>query len=93
VTGRNYGVDTTGPARFNLTRLAPILEEVHERLSSVAIENLTWSAFIERYDRQETLFFLDPPITAVKMTMEKRYSLDRISHALLRGWIRSKAAS
>lgn len=61
VTGRSYGVDTTGPARFNLTRLAPILEEVHERLSSVAIENLNWSAFIERYDRLETLFFLDPP--------------------------------
>ncbi len=61
VTGRNFGVDTTGPARFNLMRLAPLLEEVHERLSDVVIENLDWSAFIDRYDRPDTLFYLDPP--------------------------------
>ncbi len=32
VSGHSFGVDTTGPARFNLNRLGPILEEVHERL-------------------------------------------------------------
>ena len=38
-----------------------MLEAVHERLSGVTIENLDWEAFIDRYDRPETLFYLDPP--------------------------------
>ncbi len=33
----------------------------HERMSGVVIENLGWRAFIERYDRPTTLFYLDPP--------------------------------
>lgn len=61
VTGRNFGVDTTGPARFDINRLGPIFEAVHERLSRVVIENLDWLEFIDRYDRPETLFYLDPP--------------------------------
>jgi len=61
IVGRSFGVDTTGSARFNLARLGIILEEVHERLTGVVIENLDWSDFIGRYDRPETLFYLDPP--------------------------------
>ncbi len=60
-SGQTFGVQTGGTARFNLTRLAPLLEDVHERLSGVVIENLDWLKFIERYDRPETLFYLDPP--------------------------------
>lgn len=61
VTGRSFGVDATGPARFNLTRLAPVLEEVHERLAGVVIENLDWREFIDRYDDETAMFYLDPP--------------------------------
>lgn len=61
VQGRNFGVQHSGSARFNLTRLAPLLEDVHERLAGVVIENLDWLAFINRYDRQGVLFYLDPP--------------------------------
>ncbi|KAB2730751.1 DNA adenine methylase [Brucella intermedia] len=61
VTGRNYGVDTGGSARFNVTRLGPLLEEIHERLAGVQIENLSWSDFIDRYDAPGTLFYMDPP--------------------------------
>lgn len=61
VTGQNFGVDPTSSARFNLTKLAPLLEDVHERLSGVVIENLPWADFISRYDRPGTLFYLDPP--------------------------------
>jgi DNA adenine methylase len=48
-------------SRFNLLKLAPQLEDIHERLAGVVIENLPWQAFIERYDRPGTLFYLDPP--------------------------------
>jgi DNA adenine methylase len=61
VRGQNFGVDPRSGGGFNLTRLAPVLEEVHERLAGVVIESLGWTAFIDRYDRPETLFYLDPP--------------------------------
>lgn len=61
VEGRNFGVQHNGSARFNLNRLAPLLEDVHERLSGVVIENLDWLTFIDRYDRPGVLFYLDPP--------------------------------
>lgn len=61
VADRNFGVSLSGGARFDVTKLAPSLEAAWERLSSVTIERLGWSAFIERYDRPGTLFYLDPP--------------------------------
>jgi DNA adenine methylase len=60
VAGQNFGVPY-GPGRFNVTKLVPMLEDVHERLAGVVIENLPWQAFVDRYDRPETLFYLDPP--------------------------------
>jgi DNA adenine methylase len=61
VSGRNFGVATDRPARFNLTTLEPMLEDLHSRLSGVVIECLDWADFIPRYDRPGTLFYLDPP--------------------------------
>jgi DNA adenine methylase len=61
VAGRNFGMEKRGPARFDVQRLGPILEAIHERLSGVIIECLPWQAFIERYDRPGALFYLDPP--------------------------------
>ena len=48
-------------ARFDVTKLAPMIEAVHERLAGVIIERLPWADFITRYDRPGTLFYLDPP--------------------------------
>lgn len=61
VTGQNFGVDAGRSSRFNLLTLGRVLEDVHERLAGVTIENLDWLAFIDRYDRPGTLFYLDPP--------------------------------
>ncbi|CDN54696.1 Prophage PSPPH02, putative adenine modification methytransferase [Neorhizobium galegae bv. officinalis bv. officinalis str. HAMBI 1141] len=60
VSGQNFGVSMQG-GRFNLMKMAPQLEEIHERMAGVVIENLPWRTFIERYDRPGTLFYLDPP--------------------------------
>lgn len=61
VRGQTFGVVPSGTARFNLIKLAPQLEEIHERLAGVVIESLDWLAFIRRYDRRGMLFYLDPP--------------------------------
>jgi DNA adenine methylase len=61
VAGRSFGVQTTQPGRFDITRLIPHLEELHERLAAVVIENLPYDEFLTRYDRPTTLFYLDPP--------------------------------
>ena len=61
VAGLHFGVSVGRSARFNLTTLEPMLEDLHSRLSGVVIECLDWADFIPRYDRPETLFYLDPP--------------------------------
>lgn len=61
ITGRNFGVTPQGPARFDVTKLGAILEDVHERLSGVTVECLDYKEFIRRYDHPECLFYLDPP--------------------------------
>lgn len=61
VSGRNFGVSYGRPARFDVTRLGPMLEEVHARLARVVIERLSYDVFLTRYDRPGTLFYLDPP--------------------------------
>lgn len=61
VVGRGFGVAPQNPARFDVTKLGPLLEAVHERLAPVVIERLPWADFLRRYDRPTTLFYLDPP--------------------------------
>lgn len=60
--GRTFGIDFNGGARFNLTKLVPMLEDVHERLSGVIIECKPFQDIITYYDsRPGTLFYCDPP--------------------------------
>lgn len=61
VAGRNFGVDVSSSAGFNIITLAPQLDAIHQRLAGVTIENLRWQDFLTRYDRPGTLFYLDPP--------------------------------
>ena len=61
VQGQTFGVVRHDGARFNLLKLAPQLEAIHERLAGVVIENLAWLQFVQRYDRPGMLFYLDPP--------------------------------
>jgi DNA adenine methylase len=61
VAGRSFGVSTMHAARFDLARVLPMLEALHERLNGVTIECLPFGEFISRCDRAGTLFYLDPP--------------------------------
>ena len=61
VAGRSFGVDAANSGGFDVTKLQPMLEQLHERLAGVTIERLPWSDFVRRYDRPDMLFYLDPP--------------------------------
>lgn len=61
VDGRNFGVSTTTGSRFNVTKLEPMLADIHERLAAVWLEQLPYGEFIRRWDRPGALFYLDPP--------------------------------
>lgn len=61
IKSRNFGVQRGSPARFDLTKLASVLEDVHTRLAGVVVECLDYSRFIETYDSAGALFYLDPP--------------------------------
>ncbi len=49
------------PAQLTARRMEQLIQAAHRRLQGVHIEQLDWAAFIPRYDRDFTLFYLDPP--------------------------------
>lgn len=61
MVGQSWGKTRDNPARFDLTKLVPMLEDVHERLCGVEIERMPYQEFIAFYDTAETLFYIDPP--------------------------------
>lgn len=62
VTGRNFGMEKSGRgARFDVNKLSPMLDDLHDRLTSVTIERMHFADFIIKYDREGVLFYLDPP--------------------------------
>lgn len=78
VVGRNFAMSRDGRgARFDVTRLAPMLEDLHARLAGVVIECLPFAEFIGRYDSEGTLFYCDPPYLGT----EHFYGKDLFSRA------------
>ncbi|HHM6745549.1 TPA: DNA adenine methylase, partial [Pseudomonas aeruginosa] len=61
VDGQSYGTATTQPPGLNLLRIEEALSAAHLRLSNTYIEHLTWQDCMKRYDREHTLFYMDPP--------------------------------
>lgn len=61
VDGRHFGVDCRAPGRFDVTKLEPMLADLHERLAGVVVEQLPYGDLIRRYDGPDVLFYLDPP--------------------------------
>ncbi len=88
VAQRHYGVSTGQPARFDFTKIVPRLQDVHERLSGVSIEQLPFDRFIARYDKPGTLFYCDPPYWGTEdyygTELFGKADFDRLSECLKR---------
>jgi len=56
-----YRCDPAHKARFNLLRIEEDLSAAHLRLQGVFVENLPYQVAIERFDKPDTFFYLDPP--------------------------------
>lgn len=61
VESHRFGTATTTPPRLNPLRLEDDLATAQLRLARTYIEHLPWDSCIQRYDREHTLFYLDPP--------------------------------
>lgn len=60
VSGQSFGTKTTGRG-LNLLRIEEDLSAAHLRLNGVFIENDSWDKCFDRYDREHTFFYADPP--------------------------------
>jgi DNA adenine methylase len=83
VRGRSFGIDTLRSSDFNVGKLRDVLQAIHERLAGVTIDCLDWSEFLERWDRDETLFYLDPPYYGVETYYAAKFP--RADHERLAG--------
>lgn len=57
ITDGGHGNRLIGALKYLKERIEP----VYERLHKVIIENLDWKACFERYDRSQTVMYIDPP--------------------------------
>lgn len=60
VSGQAFGTSTTARS-INLLRIEEQLSMAHLRLNGVFVENLSWENCFDRYDREHTFFYMDPP--------------------------------
>lgn len=59
--GGNFGVTPSAKPKLNLVEVDTVIQKAHDRLKRVTIEQLDFEPLITRYDRDYTLFYLDPP--------------------------------
>ena len=60
-TSQTFGISAVSPPKLNLLRIEEDLSQAHLRLSRTYIEHLSWEACVTRYDRPDTLLYMDPP--------------------------------
>lgn len=57
----SYKCHVVQPPGFNPERIPQLIEETHKRMARVQIECLPYEKVLKKYDRPDSLFYLDPP--------------------------------
>ena len=60
-TAGQYAPSVHNSSRFSSRRMQLLIAAAHRRLQGTHVECMEWDAFIRRYDRPFTLFYIDPP--------------------------------
>ena len=71
---RTFGSGATRPMNLNLITMEETIMQAHWRLQRVTIEHLDACACIERYDRPETFFYVDPPYFGVSQDYAVKFN-------------------
>ena len=71
---RYFGAGPARPGNLNLSTLEETLLETHWRLQAVTIECLDAIKCIEKYDRPDTFFYIDPPYFNVAQDYAVKFS-------------------
>lgn len=74
--GTHFGYTPSNKPNFNLNEINKIIFFTYERLKKVTIENLDYKELIRKYDRDYTLFYLDPPFRTPTSKKYASYFLD-----------------
>jgi DNA adenine methylase len=86
----DYKCHVAQPPGLNPDRLPQIIEETHMRLARVQIENLPYEKLLVRFDRPETLFYLDPPYFGLKLYRHNLTAADFETMATRLGRLKAK---
>lgn len=61
VAKQSYKCTVVGLPNYNPVSIPQSIENAHKRLRRVQIESLPYEEILKKYDRETTLFYLDPP--------------------------------
>ncbi len=67
VNNQQYHYCVLKPSNFNLETIPASIEAASKRLARVQIESWPYEKILERFDRDTTLFYLDPPYVGAKL--------------------------
>ncbi|PYP84638.1 MAG: hypothetical protein DMG65_22150 [Candidatus Angelobacter sp. Gp1-AA117] len=67
VARQSLAAHITKRPTFTPKRIPEIINSAHERLQTVQIERLSYAEVIQKYDRPETFFYLDPPYYGIRL--------------------------
>ncbi|TRW26207.1 DNA adenine methylase [Criibacterium bergeronii] len=79
----SYGstIDSYGATKKDVEKMKQYILQIQKRLTSVVIENKTFEKIITKYDKQDTLFYIDPPYHSTEFFYNTGFDED--SHILL----------
>lgn len=88
----SFGADCRSfGAKRGIDNTKKLLIEVQKRLSSVVIENKSYESLIEVYDRENALFYLDPPYYKAESCYNSKFTEeDHINLRAILGNIKGK---